>query len=525
MGWPVTTLVTLLLAQLLQGDAAPGSQVPDAGGLVFEPAVLDLGNVPAGGSRSGTVRIRNASPKDRVITVAASSCACTKVQWPSGPIAPGGTAEAVITMSPPGAQGAVEQRTVTFVIDGDWRAVVTVRASVGSQGPAAAPPGADTPAGAAASAPPIAGPGAPRFVRVEPPVFPGARVPFPRLGAWVKGRQHAAYEPGMVYVFEFFETSCGHCKEYAGLVKQLASEFGARGFEFVAVTSEHPDAVQEWLSAPGKGAGVPYSVALDPDRSALALLQGGTFRSFNPRFFVIRDGVVLWHGHPKAARAPLQAIADGTWDPAKVRDEFVTESVVARAKNHLDAVARQSDSAGDWAPMFRALDEVRAAVPERAAQYDTQRFVIMIGLAGMPDEGYAFGRRVAAENPGDMVTQRSLARGALQSPFVKRRDLDFGMECALAADRLAGGMDARAADTVALAWFSKGDRARAIANAERAVQLEKDPKARRQYEHALARFRTAAPGPEPTRERTKPTPGRAAPTPGDAGDSSASEGP
>jgi hypothetical protein len=88
------------------------------------------------------------------------------------------------------------------------------------------------------------------------------------------------------------------------------------------------------------------------------------------------------------------------------------------------------------------------------------------------------------------------------------------MECALAADRLAGGLDARAADTVALAWFSRGDRAQAVSNGERAVRLEKDPKARRQYEIALSKYRTANPAPEPTRDPPKPTAGRPAPADG-----------
>jgi hypothetical protein len=124
-----------------------------------------------------------------------------------------------------------------------------------------------------------------------------------------------------------------------------------------------------------------------------------------------------------------------------------------------------------------------------------------------------------------MVTLRSLARGALQSPYARRRDLDFGMECALAADRLAGGLDARAADTVALAWFSKGDRSQAVANGERAVRLEKDAKARRQYESALAKYRTAPTGPEPTREHSRSVDADApAGSPGASGDALPADG-
>lgn len=506
-------LVVAVLAAVAVAAVVSRGQAPTKpAGLRFEPAELDLGPVPQGGSRSGTVTIRNPTSVSRSITIAAASCTCTKVVWPNDPIPPGGSAVATVTMTPPGTPGTTDQRSVTFVTDGDQREVVMVKATVvaapagAAPAPAAAPPSAaPQPAApvpqAAAPAPAAARPRSP-FVRPNPTIFPGARIAFPQLDAWVKGEPRAQFEPGKVFVFDFFETTCGHCKEYAPLIARLAREYGPRGFEFVAITGEDPAKVRAWLGQAGKAEETPYSVVSDGDRSALATLQGGTFRSFNPRFFVAKDGIILWHGHPKEAEPVLAAIAAGTWDPAAVREKFVVESVAARAKNLLDAVARECDSSGDWTPMFGAIEAVKAAVPERASQYDTQRFVIMIGLADMPDAGYEFGRQVAARYPDDMVALRSLARGALQSPYAKRRDLDFGLEMALAADRLAKGEDARAADTVALAWFSKGDRERAISNGERAVRLEKDPKARAQYERALAKYRSGTPGPEPTKLRT-----------------------
>ena len=47
---------------------------------------------------------------------------------------------------------------------------------------------------------------------------------------------------------------------------------------------------------------------------------------------------------------------------------------------NLDAVARQSDSAGDWAPMFRALDEVRAAVADVLARFAPNGVVVENGV-------------------------------------------------------------------------------------------------------------------------------------------------
>ena len=515
---------------------------PRASALSFDPSVVDLGEIALGDSKSATVRIRNTGPSPRTITIAAASCGCTVPTWPTEPIPGGSSAEATVTMKPTGKVGERVDKTVTYVIDGVDRETISVRCVIVAPPPAGAPgPESSPPAPPAAPAGPVAGavpaspaPAAPEaaapaapaptvgavartrppFRRVEPSVFPSARVPFPALEAWLKGTPRRGFEPGKVFVFDFFATNCSHCREYAPLVTRLAREYGAKGLEFVAITDEPEDRVRAWLSQPGKLEEVPYSVAVDADRSSLSSLQAGTFRSFNPRFFVMRDGMLLWHGHPKEAEPVLAAIAAGTWDPASVKDQFILESIVSRAKNYLDAVAKDCDASGDWTPMFAALDSVRAAVPERSGQYDAQRFVIMIGLAGLTDEGYAFGREAAKRHAADMQTQRSLARAVLQSPYVKRRDLDLGLELALAADALAKGEDARAADTVALAWFSKGDRAKAIEHGERAVRIERDPKMRAQYEAALVKYRTAPMGPEPTRTRTPA--GQQAPAAGDA---------
>ncbi|MEI6273436.1 MAG: hypothetical protein WCQ03_08195, partial [Phycisphaerae bacterium] len=103
---------------------------------------------------------------------------------------------------------------------------------------------------------------------------------------------------------------------------------------------------------------------------------------------------------------------------------------------------------------------------------------------------------------------RSLAHVILISPFVKQRDVKLALQWATEADTLANGQDARAANTLALACFSNGDRESAIQHEERAVRLEKDDANRADFEQSLKKYRTQNPGPEPTRARSTP---RAAP--------------
>ena len=558
---PGPTARPLLIAVSLAGIAAGAVMVargflptrtlapaPAAPVIAFEPATLDIGELIAEAPKTVAVTLRNISGRTLRITAAIANCGCTTSTFPPDPMLAGGTAEALVTVKAPVTQDESLMKSVTFVVEGAEPVSLTVLGHVMKSAPSAvAPPTtvdsveelalADrptvsppvlptipapvTPTQPLAAAPTTkpATPAAPvtpaaqrpiTFARINPPIQPGARVSFPSLASWVKGTPITSFTPGKVYVFEFFSTSCSHCKEFAELITRLARTYGAQGAEFIAITDEEAPIVKAWLDQPGKLNEVPYAVVSDPDRSAMITLQNGTFRNFNPRFFVIKNGIVQWFGHPKEAEEPIAKVVAGTWDPETVRAAAITDSTVSRGKDLLDRVARECDKTGDWTPMFTALDAVRAAIPERAGQYDAQRFVIMIGLGDMPDAGYEFGRRIAKEYAQDMPTTRSLARAILNSPYAKRRDVDFAMELAVTADTLAKGEDARAADTLGLAWFSKGNREKAIENAERAVKLEKDQKTREQYQQALQKFRTGTPGPEPTKPR--PIPAAAAPT-------------
>lgn len=484
--------------------------------IAFEPSTVEMGELAPDVAKTVVVRLRNLADRPVRVTTAVASCGCTTSTWPTDPIAPGAFAEASVTVKPSKEQaGESLMKTVTYLVEEVGPFTVTVLgnvtkataasaapASTAAPKPAAAGPSA-SPAGAAskpaAGATPAATAKRSPFRRSNPTVFPGSRLPFPNFATWVQGEPATTWAPGTVYVFEFFSTTCSHCKEFAETVEGYAREYGAKGMRFVAITDEQAPKVQAWLDSPEKKDHVPYSVVSDPDRSAVMQMQNGTFRNFNPRFFIVKDGIVQWFGHPKEAAEPLAKLAAGTWDPASVRAAIDLDGVAALAKNYLDNIGRECEKTDDWKPMITAIDSVIAAIPERAGQYEAQRFTVMIGLCDMGTAGDDYGREVAKRHPEDMATIRSLSRAILQSPYVKNRNLDLGMEFALAADALAKGLDARVADTVALAHFSKGDRAKAIEHGERAVRLEKDPRQREVYEKALQKYRTATLGPEPTR--------------------------
>lgn len=384
---------------------------------------------------------------------------------------------------------------------------LTTAGTVQTQNPSGSPPQAPA---AAASAGQGQAPRKPRTYRVvQPTVFPGAKVPFPTLEAFVQGTPRADWVPGKTFVFEFFSTTCGHCAEAAPVVDALARQYAPLGWEFIGVTSDDEATTRAWLEAPEHKEFASYSIACDTDRSAQRDLQDGTFQNLSPRCFVVRDGIVLWYGHPDIAEKPLAAIAAGTWSIEEERPAFVRDAIIARAKKQTGNLATECEKNGKWQELFDLLDSIAAALPDQASTFELQKFGTMIGPADMPVEGYALGKQLALRYAKDIASLRTLARTTLNAPKVQVRDLDFAFAVARAADNLGKGEDARASEVLALAYFSRGDREKAIELQTRAIAQQTNAKLRRNYEQQLEKYRTQDPKPVPSQplsQPSKPTP-------------------
>jgi len=134
-------------------------------------------------------------------------------------------------------------------------------------------------------------------------------------------------------------------------------------------------------------------------------------------------------------------------------------------------------------------------IPGRASTFELQKFGTMIGPADMPAPGYAYGRELEVKYAADIASIRTLARTTLNSPQVKVRDLDWAFALAEKADALGKGEDPRAAEIMALAYFSKGNREKAIEHQERAIKFQSNAKLKKVYEDQLAKYRTQEPKP------------------------------
>jgi len=148
------------------------------------------------------------------------------------------------------------------------------------------------------------------------------------------------YEPGTVYVIEFWGTTCYPCVVMMPHMAQLQKQYGHRALRIVSVSTEELGEIQKFLErdAPGtdgqtydaltKG----YSLASDPDRSTYEdyMTASGVF-GIPAAFIVGKSGLIEWIGNPGTMDKPLLAIMGDKWNLETFKVEFQRRQLVLSA--------------------------------------------------------------------------------------------------------------------------------------------------------------------------------------------------
>ena len=111
---------------------------------------------------------------------------------------------------------------------------------------------------------------------------------------WVKG-EPVDVSSG-VHVVEFWATWCPPCLTSIPHLTALQEKYADRGVNIIGVSSEELDTVEPFVEKMGDK--MAYTVAIDGGISKDYMEKyniGGI-----PHAFVVKDGEIVWHGHPMA---------------------------------------------------------------------------------------------------------------------------------------------------------------------------------------------------------------------------------
>ena len=114
------------------------------------------------------------------------------------------------------------------------------------------------------------------------------------IAQWVKGEEVDLSEG--VNVVEFWATWCPPCRTSIPHLTKLQDRFKDRGVKIIGISREPLKTVAPFVKR--MGSKMDYSVAID-DRVATSREYMGRYGVNGiPHAFVVKDGAVVWHGHP-----------------------------------------------------------------------------------------------------------------------------------------------------------------------------------------------------------------------------------
>ena len=114
---------------------------------------------------------------------------------------------------------------------------------------------------------------------------------------WVKGRPVALFEPGSVYVVEFWATWCPPCRTTIPHLTKVQRKYRGKKVTVIGISTETVDKVKPFVAK--MGAKMNYTVAIDKERK----VNNGYMKAFKqngiPHAFIVDGkGQIAWHGHP-----------------------------------------------------------------------------------------------------------------------------------------------------------------------------------------------------------------------------------
>ncbi|NOT31837.1 MAG: redoxin family protein [Planctomycetes bacterium] len=335
----------------------------------------------------------------------------------------------------------------------------------------------------------------------------GDPAPALQVAEWVQGKPIERFEPGQIYVVEFWATWCVPCKVAIPHLNELSKTFAGKA-QFVGVSvwehisEKQPYAVPEFVKEMGDK--MRYTVASDlvkasdGDGPMAKSWMAAAGQSGIPAAFIVNgEGKIAWIGSPLSIDKPLADVVAGNWDLAAAAKKYASDArakgVVAKLRDQVTKAKKAKDYAG----AIRTIESALAADVTLEPIFGLEKYFLLVE-AQRPADAAAYGQRllvqVFADNPNAL---NQLAWSIVDPQKSTRGDFALAVQAAERAVNLLGGKDGNSLDTLGLALFKTGQITRAIEIQTRAVAAAQQEESAYESEirARLDEFKSAAKSP------------------------------